>query len=83
MTSLPHNATNDTAPQNSQPVHRGLLLLLGILCALFLAATYVLQHTRFVTAAAGDALQVTPTFDSSATKFDEADLNLAILKIAH
>src|SRR5215831_4725586 len=23
MTSLPHNATNDTAPQSSQPVHRG------------------------------------------------------------
>jgi hypothetical protein len=49
-----------------------------------LAATYVLQHTRFATAAAGgDAPQVTPTFDSSATKFDEADSNLAILKIAH
>jgi hypothetical protein len=82
MTSLPHNATNDTAPQSSQPVHRGLPVL-GILCAFLLAATYVLQHTRFATAAAGDALQVTPTFDSSATKFDEADLNLAILKIAH
>jgi hypothetical protein len=82
MTSLPHNAANDTAPQSSQPVHRGLPLL-GILCAFLLAATYVLQHTRFATAAAGDALQVRPTFDSSATKFDEADSNLAILVIAH
>ena len=80
MTSLPHNATDETTPLSSQPVHRGLLLL-GILCALFLAATS-LQHTPFATDAARDALQVTPTIDSGATA-DEPDLNLAILEIAH
>ena len=78
MTSRPHNAA-DATPRSSQPIHRGLLLLVGILCALFLAATSFLQHTRFATAAASDALQVTP---SSATD-DEPDLNLAILKVAH
>jgi hypothetical protein len=82
MTSVPHNATDNTAPQTSPSVHRGLLLL-GILCALFLAATPFLQHSRFAPAAAArDALQVPPTSDSSATA-GESDWNLAILKIAH
>ena len=80
MTSRPHNATDHTTPQGSRPFHTRLLLL-GILFALFLAATPVLQHTRFATAAARDALLVTPTIDSSVTG-TETDLNLAILKIA-
>jgi hypothetical protein len=81
MTSLPHNATDHTTPQSSRPFYIRLLLL-GILCALFLAATSFLQHTRFATAAARDALQVTPAIDPSATGA-EPDFNLAILKIAH
>jgi hypothetical protein len=80
MASLPHDATDDTTPQVSRPIHRGLLIL-GILCALFLAATSFLQHTRFATPAARDGL-LTPTIDSSTTAA-EPDLNLAILKIAH
>jgi len=81
MTILPQNATDNTTPQNWQLVRTGLLLL-GILCALFLATQYFVQHSRVATAAAGDDLQVPPPINTTASAA-EPDVNLAILKVAH